>query len=169
MKRLFTLFLLALSVTAAFAQNDAALAPPNGSISSPVSGCALTNAELVTITVFNFGPGAISNVPVSYTIAGPIPAGPISEVIVGPIAPNTSFTYTFATTANLSLAGTYTISANVALAGDPNGTNDTYSNYTVVNSSASVGGTIAPAAVTTCASTGSGTLTLSGNTGSVVE
>src|ERR1051326_8213632 len=169
MKRLFTLLLLVLSGSATFAQDDAALAPPNGSISSPVSGCGLSNAELVTITIFNFGPGTITNVPVSYSVAGPIASGPFAEVIPASISPNTSFTYSCINTANMSAPGTYTISASVSLPGDPNGANDTYNNYTVVNSAASVGGSIAPAAVTTCASTGSGTLTLSGNTGSVVE
>lgn len=165
MKRILTL--LAVSCFSfAFAQ-DAALAPPNGNITSPVSGCALTANENVTVSIFNFGPGTI-NVPfnVSYSInAGP----PVTEMVPAPnIPPNTSFVYTFTTQADLSVPGTYTFDATVTVPGDPTAGNNTYSGYVVNSVAPSAGGTIAgPTSV--CLSGNSGVLTLSGETGSVLR
>ena len=50
MNKIFTTALLYLSLNQIFAQ-DVALAPPGGNISSPVTACALTNSETVTIMV----------------------------------------------------------------------------------------------------------------------
>jgi gliding motility-associated-like protein len=171
MKRLFTLLVLSAFFGIASAQDDLGLAAPNGSISSPVSGCALTNSELVTIKIFNYGPGTIvTPFNVSYTVTGPISSGPVVEAVGAPnIPPNTLFTYTFLTPVNMSSGGVYIVDANVSLPGDPNASNDSYNNYSVVNSDPTVGGSIAPAAVTTCSGSGSGTLTLSGETGTVLE
>lgn len=165
MRKIFTLFSLILIGKIATAQ-DAALAPPSGSFTAPVSGCALTSTENVTVRIFNFGPASIT-VPfnISYTING---GAPVTEVVPAPNIPaNTSFFYTFTTQANLSVPGTYTFDATVSVPGDPTPGNNTYTGYVVNAISPSVGGTIAaPAGV--CFSGNSGTLTLSGQTGSVL-
>jgi gliding motility-associated-like protein len=166
MRKILTLFSLILIGKMAFAQNDAALAPPNGSFTAPVSGCSLTATENVTVRIFNFGPGTI-NTPfnVSYSING---GAPVTEMVAAPNIPaNTSFNYTFTTQADLSVPGTYTFDATVTLAGDPTAGNNTYSGYVVNAISPSIGGTItAPASV--CSSGNSGNLTLTGQTGSVL-
>lgn len=165
MRKIFTLLSLLFACQYLIGQ-DAALAPPSGSFTSPVSGCSLTSTENVTIRIFNFGPGSIT-VPfnVSYSING---GPPVSEVVPAPNIPqNTSFNYTFVTQADLSVPGIYSFDATVSLAGDPTPGNDTYSGYTVNAISPSIGGTItAPSSV--CSTGNSGTLILSGHTGSVL-
>lgn len=167
MRKIFTLLSFVFVFSAAVAQDDLALAPPSGSITSPVSGCALTANENVTVSIFNFGPGTVTSpFNVSYSING----GPaVTEMVAAPNIPaNTSFTYTFTTQADLSVPGTYTIDATVSLAGDPTAGNNTYLGYTVTNTAPSVGGTISgPSSV--CITGNSGTLTLSGHTGNVLR
>ncbi|MGQ0828810.1 MAG: gliding motility-associated C-terminal domain-containing protein [Bacteroidota bacterium] len=169
MRKLLTLTSLIFIGSVALAQNDAVLATPLGAIIAPSSGCVLTATEPVTIRVFNSGPGTI-NSPfyLSYNITGPVASYAGETVPVGTsIPPNSSFLYTFTTTANLSLPGTYTMSDTVIVAGDPNAGNNTQSGYSVVLTPSSVGGTITgPASV--CISGNSGFLTLGGNTGSVL-
>jgi len=77
---------------------------------------------------------------------------------------NSALTYTFVTSADLSAPGSYTFSATVSLAGDVSPANNAFANYVVTNSAPSVGGTIAAPPQAS-----SGTLTLSGNTGAVVQ
>lgn len=165
MKKLITLLSIVLISKFAVAQ-DAALAPPSGSFTSPVSGCSLTATENVTVRIFNFGPGTI-NIPfnVSYTING---GAPVTEMVAAPNIPqNTSYTYTFTTKADLSVPGTYTFDATVSVPGDPTPGNDTYTGYVVNAISPSIGGTItAPSSV--CVSGNSGNLTLTGHTGNVL-
>ncbi|MCE3279860.1 MAG: Ig-like protein, partial [Bacteroidetes bacterium] len=166
MRKIFTLFSLVLIGKIATAQQDAALAPPSGTFTSPVSGCALTATENVTVRIFNFGPGTIvTPFNVSYTING---GTPVTELVPAPNIPqNTSFTYTFSTQANLSTPGTYTFDATVTVPGDPTSGNNTYTGYVVNALSPSVGGTIAaPSSV--CISSNSGILTLGGQTGNVL-
>lgn len=86
------------------------------------SSCALTAAEPVTITIYNYGGSAISNFQVTYN-AG---AGPVTETVTASIPPATSYDYTFSQTADLSALGYYTISANISLTGDTDGSNDNY-------------------------------------------
>lgn len=166
MIRIYTLLAFALLSFSAFSQ-DMALAPPSGSITSPVSGCALDSTENVTVRIFNFGPGTVTSpFNVSYSING----GPaVTEVVAAPNIPaNTSFNYTFATTANLSVPGSYSFDATVTLAGDPTPGNNTFSGYVVNSLAASVGGSVSgPASV--CETGNSGTLNLSGQTGSVLN
>ncbi len=165
MKKIITLLSLVLISKFSIGQ-DAALAPPSGSFTSPVSGCSLTSAENVTIRIFNYGPGSIT-VPfnVSYTINGGVP---VVEMVPATVIPqNTTYTYTFTTKADLSVPGTYTLDATVSVPGDPTPGNDTYTGYTVNALSASIGGTItAPASV--CVSGNSGSLSLTGHTGTVL-
>ncbi|MDF2438074.1 MAG: Ig-like protein [Bacteroidota bacterium] len=166
MRKILTLFSILLIGKIATAQQDAALAPPSGSFTAPVSGCALTSTENVTVRIFNFGPGTIvTPFNVSYSING---GAAVTEMVAAPNIPaNTSFFYTFTTQADLSVPGSYSFDATVTLPGDPTPGNNTYTGYVVNAISPSVGGTItAPSSV--CFSGNTGTLTLSGQTGNVL-
>lgn len=168
-KWIFTFSLLGLTSWIS-AQNDLGIDSPNGAILAPVTGCALTNNEVVTVRVFNFGPGTVNvNFDLRYTVTGPINTGPITETVVGPnILPNTSFIYSFATTADMSVPGTYTINAEVILPGDPISTNNQLTGYIVTHHAPSVGGTVS-GGTNVCFNSNSGTLTLSGHTGNVLN
>lgn len=170
MKKLYLfLVLLHLSSLTLVAQNDAALSPPNGNILSPVSGCGLTSTETVTVRIFNFGPGTINtNFDVSFNIVGPVNSS-ATETVVGPNIPqNTYMDYTFTATADLSVSGVYTMSATVTLAGDPVSGNNTYSGYAITNTPSSVGGTV-NSSTNVCYNSNSGTLTLVGYTGNILN
>ena len=165
----FILFFLSIGLIACTQAQDLAIESPFGKILQPVSGCALTSTENVTIRIFNFG----SNLPagtafnVSYTING---GAPTTELVVlgSTLLTNSSLAYTFTTQANLSVPGNYTIVATVNLPGDINPVNNAFTNYSVTNSAGSVGGTINGSA-TACASGNSGTLTLTGFTGQILR
>lgn len=166
MRKLYSL-LLVLTFSGLARAQDAALAPPNGSITSPVSGCSLSSTENVTVRIFNFGPGTITTpFNVSYSING----GPaVTELVAAPNIPaNTSFLYTFVTQADLTVPGSYTIDATVTLPGDPTPGNNTYSGYVVNSVAPSAGGTIA-GATNVCSGSNAGALTLSGHTGNVLR
>ncbi|HET6224860.1 MAG TPA: gliding motility-associated C-terminal domain-containing protein [Bacteroidia bacterium] len=166
MKKIITLLSLVLISKFSVGQQDAALAAPSGSFTSPVTGCSLTSTENVTVKIFNYGPGSITTpFNVSYTING---GAPVTEMVAAPNIPqNTSYTYTFTTKADLSVPGAYSFDATVSVPGDPTPGNDTYTGYSVNAISPSIGGTItAPSSV--CTSGNSGTLTLTGHTGSVL-
>lgn len=93
-------------------------------ISAPSDG-TLSNTEAVTITVFNFGTDAQSNIPVSYQIDG---GTVVNEVFSGPLGATESAEYTFTSNADLSNEGqTYTILASTHLTGDGNTSNDPFS------------------------------------------
>lgn len=169
MKKWFTALALLSSFQISFGQDDAILAAPLGSIMAPATGCALTSTETVTVRIFNSGPGTI-NAPfdVSYNITGPVNSSATETVLVGSIPMNSTLTYTFTATANLSVAGTYSMDATVTVVGDPNATNNTYTGYSITNNAASSGGT-ANGSTTVCYNSNSGNMTLVGNVGSVLN
>jgi gliding motility-associated-like protein len=169
MKKWFTALTLLSIFQTSLAQNDAILAAPLGTIIAPTTGCALTATETVTVRIFNSGPGTI-NAPfdVSFNITGPVNSSATETVLVGSIPMNSTLTYTFTATADLSIAGSYSMDANVSVAGDPNLSNDTYVGYSIVNNAASNGGT-ATGSTTVCNGTNSGNVTLAGNVGSVLN
>jgi gliding motility-associated-like protein len=164
MRKIFTLLSLFFIGSIAIAQD---LSVTN--ITAPVSGCALTATENVTIKVFNFGPTLMagSTFNVSYTING---GAPVTELVTlaANLATNSTLTYTFTTQANLSAGGAYLFASTVTIAGDVNPSNDAFSGYTVTNTTASVGGTVA-GGTNVCTGSNSGNLTLSGQTGSVLN
>lgn len=166
MKRILTLLsLVTLFSSVAIAQNDLSVT----NITAPVSGCALTATENVTIKVFNFGPTLIAGT--SFNVSYTINAGaPVVEMVTlaANLTSNSTYTYTFATQANLSVPGAYTFDANVTLVGDVSPANDTYTGYLVTNTANSVGGTVS-GGTNVCISGNAGVLTLSGETGSVVR
>lgn len=169
MKKWFTGLFLLVSLTYSHAQDDAILASPLGTIISPVTGCALTATETVTVRIFNSGPGTI-NAPfdVDFNITGPILSSGSETVMVGSILPFSTFEYTFTATADLSASGTYTMDATVTVVGDPNNTNNSYTGYNITNNDPSDGGT-ATGGMNVCLGTNSGNITLVGNVGNVVN
>lgn len=103
-------------------------------INNPVSGVGLSNAETVTVTVQNFGTNSLSNIPVAFTINN---GTAVVETIAGPLASGATTSYTFAATADLSVAGTYSISAYTDLSGETMRSNDT-TTISVVNTPANL-------------------------------
>ncbi len=89
-------------------------------ISSPIDA-TLTNTEIITVTVQNYGTQPQSNIPVLYSING---GAAVEEIIAGPIAAGESLSFPFATTADLSVDMEYTIDAETNLAGDVAPEND---------------------------------------------
>lgn len=84
----------------------------------------LSNAESVTVTLFNFGENPQSNIPVNFSVDGTVIA---NEIFTGTIAPSTATTFTFTQTADLSNLGqTYTILSATNLVGDEDNFNDSY-------------------------------------------
>ena len=78
------------------------------SIDTPIDA-TLTNAETVTVTVFNFGEDPASGFDVTYQVDG---GTLVTEAFVGTLASQTSAQHTFATTADLSTEGqTYSITS----------------------------------------------------------
>ncbi|MEO8673666.1 MAG: hypothetical protein ABI411_20320 [Tahibacter sp.] len=145
----------------AFAQNDLSTI----GISAPVSACAMTSTETVTVTLFNYG----STLPAgtSFNVAYFVNAGaPVVELLTlgTALISNSRLNYTFTTQANLSVPGSYSVVAMVALAGDINPTNDALMAAPVLNSAPSVGGIVSGVSGPTL----SGNQTLSGHTGSVL-
>ncbi len=90
-------------------------------LDNPVTG-TLTNAETVTVTIFNYGQLDASGFNVTYQIDG----GPVvSEPYVGTIPTSTSAQFTFAATADLSTVGqTYSITVGTVYAADEDNAND---------------------------------------------
>ena len=92
-------------------------------ITNPTSG-TLSNSEQVTVTIFNFGENAQSNIPISFSVDGAIVA---NEVYNGTVNSGATASYTFTTTANLGTLGqTYEISATTNLMNDEDTTNDNF-------------------------------------------
>lgn len=90
-------------------------------ITSPVTGSGLSDAEVVTIEIENFGATTQTSIPVSYSIDG---AAPVNETYTGSIAQGATDTYSFTTTADLSELTDYVIVAATNLSGDANPSND---------------------------------------------
>ncbi len=103
--------------TCTISDNDVGV---NGA-TSPASACGLSATEDVTVTVKNYGFLAQTDVPVNYQING---GTTITEIVPGTIGVGETVTYTFATTANLSIEGTYNIDVWSTLALDTIYSND---------------------------------------------
>ena len=89
---------------------------------SPVTGVGLTGAEVVEVTITNFGGAAQSNFDVTFTLDG---GTPVTEQVAGPLNPGESIDYTFASeTIDLSAFTVYELSATTSLPGDFDTSND---------------------------------------------
>jgi hypothetical protein len=96
-------------------------------ITAPLSGSGLSDAEPVSIVIRNFGYAEQSNFDVSYLLDG----NSVTEQVAGPLAMDSSISYTFAQTADLMDFGTYDFSSYTSLPADADNTNDTaYSSVT---------------------------------------
>jgi len=91
------------------------------SLSSPVSGCGLSNTETVIFELVNRSSSPVSNVPVEVLVNNVVVA---TEMVAGPLMPNIPFTYTFTETIDISTAGLYNIGVRTSLDGDINNSND---------------------------------------------
>jgi hypothetical protein len=92
-------------------------------IVSPGNG-EFTNSETVEISIRNYSPDAITNIPVELRVDGSLIA---SETFTGTVNPNEAETYQFSQTIDLSTAGqTYSIEAKTNLTGDGYVSNDDY-------------------------------------------
>ncbi|NVO02861.1 MAG: T9SS type A sorting domain-containing protein [Bacteroidetes bacterium] len=89
---------------------------------TPISTINLTNAEVVSVKIMNFGTSPISNFPVSYKING-LPA--VTETVTSTINSGDSLVYAFAATADFSVIGNYNCTAYTSLVGDNIFPNDT--------------------------------------------
>lgn len=135
------------------------------SITAPVSGCNLSSTENVTIKIFNYGSNVVTPFNVSYSVNG----GPaVTEMINAVILSNSTYTYTFTTTVDLSAGGTFIFDAATSLPGDINPTNDAVTGYIVNASAPSAGGTVSGGTFV-CSGSNSGSLTLSGYTGNILR
>jgi hypothetical protein len=91
-------------------------------ITAPVSG-TLGATETVTVTIENFGSDPQSNFPVQYTLDA---GTPVVETFAGTIAPGTTQSYSFATTADFSVGTIFTICGKTNLSSDQDATNDEF-------------------------------------------
>ena len=91
------------------------------SLDSPVTG-TLTNAETVTVTIFNYGQLSASGFNVTFQVDG---GAVISEPFVGSIPSATTAQFTFSATADLSIVGqTYSITTGTVYGADEDNTNN---------------------------------------------
>jgi hypothetical protein len=91
------------------------------SVDAPVDG-PLTNAEPVTVTIFNYGLDPQVNIPVNLTIDA---VNIADEIFVGPLAPATSAQYTFIATGDFSIPSTtYAVTVTTNLGADQDNAND---------------------------------------------
>jgi hypothetical protein len=94
------------------------------SVESPNTG-TLTNSEVVTVTIRNFGLNDATGFSVSYQIDG---GAEVTEAVEGTISTGEDIQHTFATTADLSTVGqTYTITATTLYDDDMDNANDSRS------------------------------------------
>ena len=91
------------------------------SIDSPDSG-TLSNAEVVTVSITNYGENEVSNFEVSYSVDG---GSVVTETYTGTVASTETVQHTFSTPADMSEVGTtYSITAYTTFAEDEDAEND---------------------------------------------
>ena len=90
-------------------------------ITSPVTGSGLSDSEVVTIEIQNFGGTTQTSIPVFYSLDG---AAPVNETYTGSIAQGATDTYSFTTTVDLSELTNYVFVAGTELPGDDDTSND---------------------------------------------
>jgi len=91
-------------------------------ITSPVTGL-LTNSETITVSVRNYGINDISDPQIQYTING---GAAVTQNLGSTLLAQTTESFTFTTTADLSAVGDYVICAQTNLGADSNGANDEF-------------------------------------------
>lgn len=91
------------------------------SIVNPSSGVDLSSTEVVTLNIINMGSNSQSNFNVSYSING---STPVIETVSATINSFETYSYSFTTTADLSIYGIYSFEACTILSNDENTYND---------------------------------------------
>lgn len=90
-------------------------------IEAPLNGI-LTDTESVEVVVRNFGTELQTDIPITLSLDG---VEIVSEIIPGPIEPNSNFSYTFSQTIDLSIQNqSYMVEAETGLVGDQAPVND---------------------------------------------
>ena len=103
-------------------------------IASPASGILLSNSEQVIIAITNYGGLTQSDFDVTFEIIFPDGSSQtITESVSGPLPGNSSMSYTFDQTIDLSIPGSYDIAVYTSLPGDDDPSNDG-SSVEIVNS-----------------------------------
>lgn len=159
--RLVALIGLSVACAAPVQAQDLAIS----SVLQPVSGCALSNAENVTMRIFNYGPtlSAGTSILVAYTINGGSNNND-TVTLASSLLSNSYLDFTFTAQANLSAAGSYAFNFAINPAGDINPGNNALNNHVVNNSAPSVAGSVNGTSVGSA-----GALMLSGEVGAVVQ
>jgi|GEM_PF-822921 len=94
------------------------------SVIAPQSGCQLTTADSVKVSLRNVGAGTLTNVDLYYVVNN---GTPVHGVFTGSLASTATTTFTFPTPADLSAFGIYTIKVYTNSPPDLNPANDTTS------------------------------------------
>ncbi|MBE0638302.1 MAG: choice-of-anchor D domain-containing protein, partial [Bacteroidales bacterium] len=89
---------------------------------SPQNGCGLSEEEVLSVTVHNFGTLPQSDFNVGFTVNG---GAQIVEMVSGTLASGQSLNYTFNQTLNFFAIGNYTLEVSTLLGNDQNTGNDT--------------------------------------------
>ncbi len=113
-----------------FGVDDVSIEPQpetNGSllsISSPASGCNLSDVSVVTVTVANIGLETIEPVSISYSING---GEAVNQIWDTAMSSFDTLTFSFDETVDLTAVGDYTVTAWINVTEDGDNTNDTLS------------------------------------------
>ena len=86
----------------------------------------------VQVRIKNYSCVSVSNIPVTFVMTGPVNVS-YTEIVPGPINPNSTLDYTFTSTVDLTHVGTYQVQAYTDLAGDPYHLNDTVKTSVIVS------------------------------------
>lgn len=90
-------------------------------IVAPVSGCGLTNSEVVSVKVVNSGSIPATNIPIFFNTNGIL----VHDTVTSTMLPGDTLLFTFTNTGNFSNTGLHNITLYTALVGDNNTANDT--------------------------------------------
>ncbi len=91
-------------------------------VNRPVDGPAKTNAELLNITVKNYGTVNVDTIPVAYVLDG---MSPVTDTLFAMLAPGDTANFSFSTTMDLSTINNYDLVVYTMLNGDTINVNDT--------------------------------------------
>ncbi|HRV53522.1 MAG TPA: hypothetical protein P5162_10585, partial [Bacteroidia bacterium] len=134
---------------------------------APSDATCFTNAETVTVSIFNYGSTAldfsVDPLTVTVNVTGAATAM-LTGNATGTLAVGGTMNVTMSTTLDMSAIGTYSFNAFTTMASDGNNTNDAMAAAT--RTSVVVAGSITPSPITLCVS-GTPTLTLSGSSGNI--
>lgn len=101
-----------------------------------LGSCGSPDVEF-TVSIGNVGSAAQSNIPVQLDITGALTMS-LYDTIAGPLAPNSTLSYTFTQSVNTTAGGALALKAFISLAGDQFRANDTVTAarnfYTIPNS-----------------------------------